>query len=110
MLSSWQMMDGVKGLSWDKGYYDPCKFYCQLANGLIDNSFSDTTFRSRGHQDNTTGIATEKQLLDGIGLHSVPSTEKRKKIDGISTNTISEGRCGICKKNRKSKLFALLLT
>lgn len=74
----------------------------KLSEELTDNSFDLLGARSA----NISDISDEHAnlLVSEFGFYLIPTSRKRKKCDGMTTQAVYQGRCRVCKSTKKSKL------
>lgn len=76
----------------------PIKFYEKLAEQLIDNTYGGVHRRSQ-----VVDVPAPDVTQSGIGPHLTPTSRKRKRHNGTSTNCALQGRCKQCRNGNKSK-------
>lgn len=73
------------------------KFYCLLADVLIDNHYLCQDSVEEEHvTDDESWNPERKRPVGGIGPHQTLTTRKRK--DGVDSNALRQGHCRVRKK------------
>ena len=96
IVDAWLLYKNSRGGQFCKS---PWTFYNELADGLLDNTHDSGAMR---HQAEREAPSPAKRCA-GTGISLVPTTRKRRRLDGTLTNISYQARCVVCGK--KSRHF-----
>lgn len=105
IVYSWFLYSGAEG---SRGHMSTGKFYERLATELIDNAFDrpflrDTT-RNVAAAANIDALSSSTRRSNGVGIHLMPTREKRRTTEGKLTGYAMQRKCRVCKSMKTTHI------